>query len=83
MTNYNFCLEMQDLCQRAAVAFKTVKKHDTLLVMVYKSAADGFHQRGEKLSAGKADEELSKNLYERFKRFKKWIEGIEKEAEQG
>jgi hypothetical protein len=80
MTTYSFYLEMQDLCERVAVAFRTVKKTDVLLPKVYLAAAVGFHKKGEELTAGKSEETLSKPLYNRLKTFRKWVEDYEAQA---
>ena len=80
MTRYNFNLEMQDLCSRVAVAFKTVKKDDVLLPKVYYAAAQGFGLKSERLTAAQAEKQLPKELYERYKTFRSWVEEKEKEA---
>lgn len=80
MTRYSFLVEMQDLCNRVAVAFKTVKKSDVLLPKVYFAASEGFHAKSERISAAKADEELPIALYKRLKDFRIWVEKVELEA---
>lgn len=78
MTNYNFCLEMEYLCQRAEAALRKLKNHS--LANIYYHAARGYHQRSEELSAAKAEEKTSSRDYGNLKILRSFVENKELEA---